>query len=191
MDRVAARTQPPLEQQQLRRFARAVDSLDADQASLIRMRRFEQGLRRGPGRGFCAVGRLSNVAVGGRDGGAQLYRCNTTWRSSSLDNRSVLLSHVHSSRSAFSRFESTPTITRPGEYLTSIFLTTPKWLRSSASATRKIAARPLITRRLAGLSDFKSGESSLGACLRCPRAACAMTSISSGSKPNNSAFLIR
>jgi len=65
-----------------------------------------------------------------------LQRRGATGQSGSLDNNSVLLSHVHRSRYAFSRFDSTPTISQPGEYLTSMLLTTLKRPRSTAPASR-------------------------------------------------------
>ena len=76
MDRVASRSEPSLEQQQLSRFAGAVDTLDGYQPALIWMWRFEQGPGRGLG-GVCwcdmAVGRF--VAVERMRCG---YRCRTT-----------------------------------------------------------------------------------------------------------------
>jgi len=64
MNRVAARAEPSLEQQQLRRFAGAIDALDADQTAAIRMRRFEQGPGGGANRNVAVVG---SEGFGGRE----------------------------------------------------------------------------------------------------------------------------
>ena len=82
-------------------------------------------------------------------------------------------------------------VSRPRVRVTRTPFTNPKWVRSSASATRSRDAMPRTTRRLAGGNACTSGSESRGACLRWPRAASAMVSISTGEKPSSSLARMR